>query len=99
MAGTSRQPVVNRICKVQLLANAKLDAVAYMEEQVKQCASNVQMWRQASTEAHDVFQLLRKTGENIQLLPQMQVTEILVRWVEYHVKQSRRLIVVDGPVW
>jgi hypothetical protein len=27
----------------------------------------------------------------------MQVPDLILRWVEYHVKQSRRHLIVDGP--
>lgn len=83
---------------LEYLKKSANDAMSFMEEQVKQCASDVQMWRQASTNAHDITMLLAKAGETIHLLPKMQVTDILLRWVEYHVKQSRRLVIVDGLV-
>ena len=90
--------ILSRIEAFEYLEKSVDQAMASMQEEYNFVTASVQIWRQTVTEAHDVSCLLTRTGETIDMLPQMQVPDLLLKWIEYHVKQSRQQIIVgDGP--
>ena len=72
-------------------------AMRMIEDDVEQCSRQVQLWQRAMTSTHNVSLLITKPGETLASLSRTMVPDLLLKWVEYQVKQCRRQVVVDGP--
>jgi hypothetical protein len=73
-------------------------AMRIMEDDVEQYSRQAQLWQRAVTNTHDISMLMTQPGDTLATLSRTFVPDILLRWVAYHVKQSRRVVVVDGPI-
>ena len=82
---------------LEFLLKVTTEILALTEQKVNQYTASVDLWRTLSMDVDDPSLLLRP-GESLEHLPRMQVTDILLRFVHYHMKQSRRQFIIEGPV-
>jgi len=73
-------------------------AMRIMTDDVEQYSRQVQLWQRAVTNTPDISTLMTQPGDTLATLSRTFVPDILLRWVAYQVKQSRRLLIVDGPI-